>query len=279
MPGDVLASTDAATSDAVAAAERSSVKPQCGNRIIEDGEQCDDGNTLDCDGCTSFCILESISFPCRDDPMTFNRYKCGNGIVTSDESCDDGNETSGDGCSAECKEIEPGYRCRVPGKACRPICGDKILKDTESCDDGNTEDGDGCSSYCLAEPGWDCTNGTCSRLATVDGGQLDGGQAHLACGDGIVSGAEECDVVPSSYDYEFVNEYGGCTTKCLWGPFCGDGQLDDPEQCDHGRSNGVLDSEHRGCTIGCTWSHYCGDGMVDTNLGEQCDLGERSLDP
>jgi len=31
-----------------------------------------------------------------------------------------------------------------------------------------------------------------------------------------------------------------------------------------------------GCTFGCTKPHYCGDGIVDTNLGEQCDLGNQN---
>jgi len=34
-------------------------KPVCGNGIQESGEQCDDGNTIDGDGCHSNCTLES----------------------------------------------------------------------------------------------------------------------------------------------------------------------------------------------------------------------------
>lgn len=34
------------------------VDTQCGNNILEAGEQCDDGNTIDNDGCDSFCVRE-----------------------------------------------------------------------------------------------------------------------------------------------------------------------------------------------------------------------------
>lgn len=58
----------------------------CGNSVVDAGEQCDDGNLSEEDGCDSNCTLTA----------------CGNGIVTSGEECDDGNPTDGDGCDADC---------------------------------------------------------------------------------------------------------------------------------------------------------------------------------
>jgi cysteine-rich repeat protein len=195
---------------------------------------------------------------------------CGNAILTSDEVCDDGNAVSGDGCSADCRTIEPGWRCRAPGLRCAPICGDHVLKGSETCDDGNTLDGDGCSIYCLTEPGWDCTSGTCVQVSPFDGG-VDSGATAPFCGDGIMSGAEECDRGASNDD----GEYGGCTTRCFFGPHCGDGIRNGPEEaCDLGaRNNGMVDGKD-GCTLGCRIPHYCGDGNVDTDRGEECDLGD-----
>ena len=58
----------------------------CGNHIVETGEQCDDGNALNGDGCDVNCTL-SI---------------CGNGIVDPGEQCDNGLLASGNGCEADC---------------------------------------------------------------------------------------------------------------------------------------------------------------------------------
>jgi len=69
--------------------------------------------------------------------------------------------------------------------------------------------------------------------------------------------------------------YGGCTTQCTWGPYCGDGILQNPpEQCDLGSVNNVANyGDKGGCTPACQLASYCGDGVVDSDYGEQCDLG------
>ena len=90
------------------------------------------------------------------------------------------------------------------------------------------------------------------------------------CGDGVVTGAEECDDGPMNDD----NLYGGCTTKCQFGPFCGDGTKNGMEQCDMGRGNVTLYGARDGCTTACNFPHYCGDAIVDTVGGEQCDQGD-----
>jgi cysteine-rich repeat protein len=61
--------------------------PVCGNGALEGGEECDDNNLVNGDGCSNVCELE---------PM------CGNGSTEAGEPCDDGNLIGGDGCSAEC---------------------------------------------------------------------------------------------------------------------------------------------------------------------------------
>jgi hypothetical protein len=68
------------------------------------------------------------------------------------------------------------------------------------------------------------------------------------------------------------NTYGGCTTKCTWGGYCGDGIVNGSEDCDDGPKNGTQYGGS-GCTLGCTTTHYCGDNVVDTSQGEECDLG------
>jgi len=100
------------------------------------------------------------------------------------------------------------------------------------------------------------------------------------CGDGIVTGGEECDcsdgsgTVPSSCTGPNNDAtYNGCTSQCKWGPFCGDGNVNTPdEQCDQGRSNGATYGVGK-CTSDCKNAHFCGDAVTDGAQGEECDTG------
>jgi len=61
---------------------------RCGNGVLEAPEQCDDGNTVSGDGCSSLCQIEtnyicpSPGKPCLDIAV------CGDGVLTPDEACD-----------------------------------------------------------------------------------------------------------------------------------------------------------------------------------------------
>jgi cysteine-rich repeat protein len=103
--------------------------PYCGDGNLDAGEECDDGNNVDGDGCSATCCVEYVPPP----PC------CGDGNLDAGEECDDGNTIDGDGCSATCTTETP------------PCCGDGNLDAGEECDDGNTVDGDGCSSSCVVE--------------------------------------------------------------------------------------------------------------------------------
>src|SRR5206468_2504671 len=71
--------------------------PVCGNGILESGEECDDGNLVNGDGCSCTCTKE----PPPPPPV------CGNGILEAGEACDDGNLVNGDGCSCTCTKEPP----------------------------------------------------------------------------------------------------------------------------------------------------------------------------
>ncbi|MEM6929076.1 MAG: LamG-like jellyroll fold domain-containing protein, partial [Myxococcota bacterium] len=124
------------------------------------GEQCDDANAVNGDGCNEICQIEY----------------CGNGFVEPIEVCDDGNRTDGDGCSADCfsdetcgngiVDVTVGEACddggAIDGDGCQascadPACGDGIVDPGETCDDGNTVDGDGCGATCMSDES--CGNG------------------------------------------------------------------------------------------------------------------------
>jgi len=152
-----------------------------GNLDVDLGEQCDDGNTVDGDGCSSECILE----------------KCGDGELDTGEECDDGNTQSGDGCSAEC--------------TVEHTCGNGIEEEGEECDDGNTIDGDGCSSECILEK---CGDGQLDTGEECDDGNTRDGDGcssectlESPCGDGNLDEGEQCD--------DGNNEDGdGCSADC-----------------------------------------------------------------
>jgi large repetitive protein len=248
----------------------------CGNGRQDYYEGCDDGNRVSSDGCDWSChVEEHWTCPIWGQPCV---PLCGNGEVDLDETCDDGNRLSGDGCSSDCQKIDSGWRCRVPGKTCSPVCGDSLLLGTELCDDGNATGGDGCSRACQVEPGYICRapGEPCKPVpcAGTDGAApCDAGLPSVSvCGDGIVSGNEECDdgSDPGREPHNDDNAYGGCTTACRLGPYCGDGVTNGPEACDDGLAN-LPSYGSPGCSFACQKAHYCGDGFIDTSHGEDCE--------
>jgi fibro-slime domain-containing protein len=93
------------------------------------------------------------------------------------------------------------------------------------------------------------------------------------CGDGVLNGSEQCDDGQDNAD----DAYGGCTTQCTLGPYCGDGDVDAQfgEECDDG-VNETTYGQTKGCGPGCRAVPYCGDGKVDSLFGEQCDDGDQN---
>jgi len=97
--------------------------PRCGDGVVDpgEGEECDDGNLVDGDGCDSDCTVTS--------------GVCGNGVVDPGEECDDGALNSAllpDHCRTDCTAprcgdgvIDSGEECEPPGT---PACDDNCLR-------------------------------------------------------------------------------------------------------------------------------------------------------
>jgi cysteine-rich repeat protein len=107
--------------------------PECGNNIVEPGEECDDGCGGNIcgpedngDGCSSICEIEDLPNPINETNMTE--------INKSQDNITDSNSTN-----TTQETPQP------------PVCGNNITEAGEFCDDGNIISGDGCSSICKRE--------------------------------------------------------------------------------------------------------------------------------
>jgi len=237
----------------------------CGDGYLADAvEGCDDGNTVDGDGCSAACALEG----------------CGDGLTAGMEECDDGNSVDDDACTNLCRLPVCGdgvtngdEQCDDPAGnsetgACLPgctqaVCGDGFVHDgVEACDDMNAVDDDGCSNSCTTAG---CGDGQVQRGEQCDDGNDVDEDACLgtcqfaSCGDGVVhTDVETCDdgnTAPGD----------GCSASCQ-DELCGNGVADPGEACDDGNQ---LDTD--ACLSTCT-DAACGDGVVHAGE-EECDDG------
>ncbi|MBF0107016.1 MAG: DUF4215 domain-containing protein, partial [Deltaproteobacteria bacterium] len=243
----------------------------CGNGILGSGEACDDGNTIDGDGCDSNCTVTA----------------CGNHIMTAGEECDDGNLADGDDCNASCQSTACGNGVVSYGETCddhnltdgdgcdsnctTTRCGNGLITAGEECDDGNGNNGDGCTYDCKIER---CGDGlinnrdvvnnvareTCDDGNSVNGDGCDNNCTKTGCGNGVISSGEECDDGNSQ-----SLEGDGCDPNCTV-TACGNSIKTTNEACDDG--NSVNEDE---CTAACN-ENVCGDGFVNavTPITDQC---------
>ncbi len=239
---------------------------RCGDGKLDQGEQCDDGNRLNNDGCLSTCVearcgdgivqqgveqCDDANFDDHDACLNSCQLAvCGDGVVQLGvEACDDGNQQDGDDCRTDCALA---------------TCGDGVVQGEEECDDGNRVQSDGCLSNCLTAV---CGDGIVQQGAEqCDDGNADDHDGCLSscqqavCGDGIVQqGVEQCD--------DGDPDDPGCSDDCTL-PSCGDGVLQPPEQCDDGNAR-----DDDGCLSTCVRPR-CGDGIRRAGV-EQCDDGNQ----
>lgn len=148
---------------------------RCGNAIVEGREVCDDGNTLNEDGCSGTCLSDE---------------SCGNGLAELDEECDCG-DTQHPGTSSRCAGTYNGEAFCSSACTLRR-CGDAQPDPGEVCDDGNNMPGDGCSFDCRS-------NETCAN------GIVDYFKSEL-CDDGNTRNRDGCAATcrPESIDWHEV---------------------------------------------------------------------------
>ncbi|CAK74180.1 unnamed protein product (macronuclear) [Paramecium tetraurelia] len=158
--------------------------PKCGDGIIVQEEECDDGSEYQLDTCLN-CKFQCPQY-CKS---------CAYGVCTN--------------CFS-------GFYLDIVSNSCNSVCGDKILASDEVCDDGNDLKYDGCyqCKYQCQMECLDCQFGKCKlcqaplvlvqsksiceQLTLCEG--LIGlyydnysNDCFTQCGDGIVAGNENCD--------------------------------------------------------------------------------------
>ncbi len=190
----------------------------CGDGIIVSSEECDDGNIIDHDGCSSICEIEVL--------------ECGNLILEAGEDCD-----GGPMCNDDCTIREP-----LTCYGCLSDTCVTIRTFDESCD-LFYDDFALCAAECGIPPGpeddalclvpdpldglpegtrfWDAEGGTRHISVCEEPGSpacsVESCSRHIVCGE---DGAETVNVIPCPEGSPCVD--GACLGDPIWDPECFD---------------------------------------------------------
>ena len=222
----------------------------CGNGAVDGDEECDDGNTVDGDGCSSTCTIEETPPDSDGDGVSDSNDNCPD-VANPDEADSDG-DGIGDACDTA-------------------VCGDGILDEGEECETY--------APYCVGcrcesgyipdpeNPGYCRAEATCGNGIVEEGEECDGGKycgADRNCVSGYVPDPQNPGFCVADSDRDGTPDYM-------------DGCPDDPNKTDPGICGcGVPDTDSDGdgtpdCNDECPQdpnkveTGVCGCGVPDTD--------------
>ncbi len=252
---------------------------ECGNGIIEAGEDCDATalGGLDCEDvnlgtgeltCTTTCSYDVSG--CTEQPQ------CGNGDLEYGETCDS-SDLGGATCASQgyaSGDLACDANCDLDVSGC-DSCGNDVLDAGEQCD-GSDLGGETCASQSLGTGDL-----ACAADCTYDVSDC---TEQPVCGDDTAEGPEACDGVDlRGEDCASLGLGTGnlaCDANCGFDtsdcsvPVCGDGNLDPGEQCDGGDlgGNDCTDLGFVGGTLACTGAcNFDDSGCSDCETPDNSD--------
>ena len=210
----------------------------CGDGIVNPGEQCDDGNTTDGDGCSGTCTAETC-YVCVGSPSVCT--------LTDGTPCDDGLFCNGaDTCQGGVCVNHAGDPC--PGPDGDGNCAESCDETTDSC---TAPDPNGSA----------CNDGLFCNGAD----QCDGGACTVHTGDPCAGGPECAHTCNEAADNCSDPGTTACTSD---GNVCTDDHCNGAGVCIHTNNTAP-------CTDGlfCNGADTCSGGGCNTHAGNPCTGG------
>lgn len=247
--------------------------PSCGDGNVDVGEDCDDGNSIDGDGCSSTCVQEAIGTNCSSQLTGFSLLGTSNDSAyflssTKVTWIDAQASTAGEMVQIDDSQENEFLRSLLPAGSIFFIgASDHLVEQQFLWNESSS----------LGYSNWEGQNTADNDFATINAWN---GKWALEskwveryyvveipcrasdapmCGDGTIEAGEECD------DGNLASG-DGCSSNCTTENLCGNGVVDTMEECDDGN---VASGD--GCSANCLKERICGDGFLDTN--EECDDG------
>src|SRR5262249_6476284 len=261
------------------------IAPVCGNGVLDMGEQCDDGNTLNGDCCSSTCQFDPAGTACDDGnictvnangcdgagvcPVTgFNTLACndGNACTTADKckngacvggpapNCNDGNACTADSCDPAigCVHTDISAGCNdnnvCTTDTCDPAVGCVHTNNTLPCSDGSA-----------------CTTNDHCNAGTCQGGPAPNCNDNNPCTNDACNPATGCTHTNNTATCDDGN---ACTTQdtcagcvCVGAPAlnCDDGKVCTADSC-----NPATGCQHANVPGACDDGNACPPNHTST---------------